>query len=203
MPRSRQAVLAATLLQPTRSWYLSELARHLHVRPSTLQRELSALTAAGILKSHRQGRMIYFQADSKSPIYPELHGLLLKTSGLADVLRSALAPVIGDLKTAFIYGSVARAQEHSLSDVDLMVVGDIELMQVASALRGATDRLGREINPKIYRPEEFMRKLARNDHFLQSVLKSPKIFIYGTEGELEQLTESKSRGLGANDQGGD
>src|SRR2546422_8150887 len=110
MPQSRQAVLAATLLQPERSWYLADLARHLGVRPSSLQRELCALATVGILKRHRQGRMVYFRADSECPVYPELRGLLLKTSGLVDVLRSALAPVARNIRFAFVYGSIARAE---------------------------------------------------------------------------------------------
>src|SRR6266404_5627061 len=102
MPQSRQAVLATVLLQPERPWYLADLARHLRVRPSSLQRELFTLTDAGILKSRRQGRMVFFQADTECPIYPELRGLLLKTSGLVDVLQSALAPAARHIRFAFV-----------------------------------------------------------------------------------------------------
>src|SRR5688500_7391705 len=87
MPKVRQGVLSATLLQPKRAWYMADLARHLGTPPSSLQRELASLTAAGLLKRRRQGRMVYFQADTDCPVYPELSGLLSKTAGLADVLR--------------------------------------------------------------------------------------------------------------------
>jgi predicted nucleotidyltransferase len=188
MPKSRQGVLAATLLQPHRSWYLADLARHLGVRSSTLQREVASLTSVGILKSHRRGRMVYFEADTECPVYPDLRGLLLKTSGLVDVLRSAMAAVVQHIRVAFVYGSIARSHERSESDVDLMIIGDVDLSQIASSTREATHLLGREVKPKIYRPIKFTQRLARNDHFLQFVLKSPKIFIYGTERDLGQTS---------------
>jgi predicted nucleotidyltransferase len=188
MPKTRQGVLAATLLQPERSWYLADLARHLAVRSSTLQREVASLTSAGILKSHRRGRMVYFEADTDCPVYPDLRGLLLKTSGLVDVLRSSLAAVMRNIQVAFVYGSIAQSHERSESDVDLMIIGEVDLSEIASSIREAAHLLGREINPKVYRPIEFTQKLARKDHFLQSVLKSPKIFICGTERDLGQTS---------------
>src|SRR5438309_12038926 len=109
MPRGRQAILSATLLQPQKPWYLNDLARHLRVRPSTLQRELAALTGAGILKSHRQGRMVYYQADPQSPIFAELQSLLTKTTGLIDVLRDALEPLARRIAVCFVFGSIAQS----------------------------------------------------------------------------------------------
>src|SRR5882724_9262394 len=94
LPRTRQGILAATLARPEKAWYVSELARRLGVPSSSLQRELQDLTSAGILKTHRQGRMVYYQANSASPLFPDLRGLLIKTAGLADVLRDALKILI-------------------------------------------------------------------------------------------------------------
>src|SRR6476646_10840053 len=116
LPRTRQAILSATLLQPDRAWYLHDLARHLHVRPSTLQRELAALTGAGVLKTHRQGRMVYYQADQESPVFGDLRSLLMKTAGLIDVLRDALEPFGQQITAAFIFGSIAQNRETSASD---------------------------------------------------------------------------------------
>src|SRR5258708_26287409 len=97
LPKTRQGILAATFVQPAKSWYVSELARRLGVPSSSLQRELRDLTEAGILKSHRQGRMGYYQANADSPLFPDLRGLLLKTAGLVDVLRDALKPLAARL----------------------------------------------------------------------------------------------------------
>ena len=84
LPRTRQAILAAAYLDPERWWYMRELARHLHLSPSSLQRELRSLVSGGILREKREGKHVYFRAAADSPIFPELRGLILKTAGLAD-----------------------------------------------------------------------------------------------------------------------
>ena len=189
MPRTRQAILAATLLHPEKTWYLNDLARHLRVRPSTLQRELAALTGAGILKSHRQGRMVYYQADPESPVFPDLQSLMTKTAGLIDVLRDNLEPLAERLAACFVFGSIARNQETSASDVDLLIIGDVGLADLALPLREAQDKLGRDVNPKLYSPEEFAKRLAASDHFLTNVLQKPRLFVMGNQRVLDEITK--------------
>src|SRR5947199_6469 len=111
IPKTRQGILAALMLQPEREWYAAELARRMRVPSSSLQRELVNLTRAGIVVSRRQGRMVYFQANSASPLFPELRGLMLKTAGLVDVLAESLAPLAGKLRAAFVHGSVAAGKQ--------------------------------------------------------------------------------------------
>jgi len=186
LPKTRQGILAATLLQPEKAWYVSELARRMGVPSSSLQRELRDLSEAGILKTHRQGRMSYYQANVDSPLFPDLRGLLLKTAGLIDVLAEALKPVASKLAAAFVYGSLASGDEQSDSDVDLMIVGTLRLADLALSLRRARDLLSREINPTTYTLAEFNKKRAAKDHFLTNVLSKPKLFILGDENELGQ-----------------
>src|SRR5277367_6520126 len=93
MPRNRQRLLGALFGQPGRAWYAAELARHLGVLRSGVQRDLKALTGAGLLKSHRKGHMVFFAANEDAPVFPELHGLILKTVGLVEALRDVLAPM--------------------------------------------------------------------------------------------------------------
>jgi DNA-binding transcriptional ArsR family regulator len=186
LPKTRQGILATTLIQPHKAWYVSELARRMGVPSSSLQRELHALAEAGILKTSRQGRMVYYQANTESPLYPDLRGLLLKTAGLVDVLADALKPLSGKLAIAFIYGSIATGSERSDSDIDLMVIGIISPTELALPLRRAREWLGREINPKVYTAAEFKRKRAGKDHFLAQVLNAPKLFVLGDSHELEK-----------------
>ena len=120
--RTKQQVLSATLSQPERRWYLLELARHLGVRPSSLQRELKLLAAAGILKRDQNGNRVYFQADAACPIFAELAQILAKTVGIVDVLREILEPLRDRITVAFVYGSVAASSERSTSDIDFMVI---------------------------------------------------------------------------------
>lgn len=183
-PRTRQAILAATLLHPDHWWYLSDLARHLGVRPSSLQREVAALADAGILHQRRDGNRMYFQPDPDCPFLVELQGLMLKTVGLVDVLREVLEPFTDRIDWAFVYGSMARSEELASSDVDVMIIGRIGLADIATALRQAERHLNRPVNPALYSREEFTTKLAAGHAFLRAVLDGEKLFILGDPHEL-------------------
>jgi DNA-binding transcriptional ArsR family regulator len=187
LPKTRQGILAAMLVRPDKAWYVSELARRMGVPSSSLQRELHALANAGILKTNRQGRMVYYQANADSPLYPDLRGLLLKTAGLVDVLADVVKPLSAKLAIAFVYGSVASGSERSESDIDLMVIGSISPSELALPLRRAREWLGREINPTVYTAAEFKRKRAGKDHFLSQVLSAPKLFVLGDSNDLEKI----------------
>lgn len=188
LPKTRQGILAAVLVRPEKAWYVSELARRMKVPSSSLQRELHDLTDAGILKTHRQGRMAYYQANPDSPLFPELRGLMLKTAGLVDVLADALKPMAGKLRVAFVYGSIASGAEQVDSDIDLMVVGSVSPMELSLPLRKARELLGREINPTVYNSAEFDKKQSTKDHFLTHVLDKPKLFVLGNKHELGEAS---------------
>jgi predicted nucleotidyltransferase len=183
-PKTRQAILATTFGEPRRWWYMRELARHLRLTPSSLQREFASLVRGGILHQRREGKHVYFQAATESPIFEELQGLILKTVGLADIIRDALRPLASRIQWAFIYGSVARSEERSESDVDLMLIGQVGLADISSPLRKAERRLNRAVNPTTYTPDEFAGKLKSNNHFVETVLRSKKLFILGDPGEF-------------------
>jgi predicted nucleotidyltransferase len=183
-PRTRQAILAAFLIDPERWWYLSDLAGHLGVGPSSLQRELKALVAAEVLERRRDGNRVYFRADIRCPFFPELRGLLIKTRALVDVLRQTLEPSARRIKVAFVYGSMARAEETSTSDVDLMIIGDVGLADIAGELLEAEKRLNRPVNPTVYSPREFSERMRNRHHFLTTVVSGEKLFILGDDDDL-------------------
>ena len=189
LPRTRQHLLSAILLQPEHSWYLSELARRLQVPPSSLQRELSQFVEAGIVTRRHDGNRVYFQADRACPVFPELSQILTKTVGLVDVVRSALMPLNSKIDLAFIYGSIASGRERSSSDVDLMVIGRIHLSDLAVVLRSLEEQLGRSVNPSVYTSEEFLKRLGEKNHFLHSVLKTELLFVLGEADDLARFAE--------------
>jgi predicted nucleotidyltransferase len=191
-PAVRRQLLAATLTQPDKWWYLSELAHTLHTTPSSLQRELRTLVASGILQQRRDGTRTYFKAETRSPLFPELRGLVEKTAGLVPTVRQALEPFQKRIVCAFVYGSVARGREHPASDVDLLVIGDVGLADLAGPLRETERRLGREVNVISYSPQEFRTKAAAKDHFLSQVLRRPKQFVKGSQPDLDDVI-GKSR----------
>jgi len=133
-PSVRQGVLAATLTQPEKWWYVSELAEFLHTRPSSLQRGPSSLEQSGILQLRKDGRRTYFKAETRSPVFRELRSIFEKTAGLIPTLRTALRPFADKIVCAFVYGSIARREEHTTSDVDLMVIGRVGLASLAPIL---------------------------------------------------------------------
>ena len=187
-PNVRQGVLAATLTQPEKWWYLSELAGFLHTRPSSLQRELRSLEQSGILQLRKDGRRAYFKAETRSPIFRELRSIFEKTLGLIPTLRAALGPFAEKIACAFLYGSIARHEEHATSDVDLMIVGTVGLGDLAPALRKAERRLGREVNVTNYSVDEFRRKVVEGDHFLITVMKGSLQFVKGERRDLDAIT---------------
>jgi predicted nucleotidyltransferase len=191
--RTKQQVLVATLLQPERRWYLLELARHIGVRPSSLQRDLKILAAAGILKRYQNGNRVYFQADAGCPIFAELALILAKTVGIVDVVREVLEPLRDRITVAFVYGSVAVSAERSTSDVDLMVIGRVPLSEIAPALRNAEQKLAREVNPTVYTPDEFKRRIASENHFLTNVVRGEPLFVIGDQNDLAKLTSGAAR----------
>jgi predicted nucleotidyltransferase len=186
-PQIRQGVLAATLTQPDKWWYLSELADRLGTSPSSLQRELSSLVASGILAHRREGTRAYFKAETKSPVFRDLQQFFEKTAGLAPILQQMLKPFGNRIQCAFVYGSVARSREHATSDVDLMVIGGTGLADLSPALRNAEERLGREVNVTTYSPEEFRQKIKSRDHFLTAVLRGRKQFVKGSQSDLDEI----------------
>jgi DNA-binding transcriptional ArsR family regulator len=195
-----QGVLSATVLRPEREWYLSDLATHLGVRPSSLQRTLAKLSAAGILHRRKNGNRVYYRADPSCPILAELSGILTKTSGIAEPLRDALAPLARKIILGFMHGSVAEGRERSESDVDLILVGDVSNGDVALALRPLQERLGREVNVTRYTLREFAAKISSRNHFLSSVLQKPRIFLIGSEHELDQITRRSASGVATDKQ---
>jgi len=173
------------LIDPARSWYLSDLARHLGVTPSSLQRELHSLVRGGILRRNADGNRVYFRIDPDCPFLSELRGIILKTVGLRNVLQECLDPLRDRILVAFVYGSMARSQERSASDVDLMVIGSVGLSQIAPVLKKAEVSLGRAVNPCVYSAKEVVKKLSAGHHFLETVLKGEKIYIQGDQSDLE------------------
>lgn len=160
--------------QPERSFHLSELLRLTGLGSASLQRELNRLTAAGLVLSERVGNQRRFQANPQGPVFAELVALTRKTLGVVPVLREALKPLAPRLQAAWVYGSVARQTDTAKSDIDVMLVGDDLLLgDVLTQLMPAEAQLGRKINPNCYTPQEFERRRAEPDSFVNRVLSQP------------------------------
>ena len=182
--RYRRAVLSMLLMNPERRVHLRELARLTGASPGPLKKELDALTEAGLLNVQRVGNQTHFSANAQHPVYPELSGLIRKTTGLQDVLARALEPLADGVVAAFVFGSVASGTEAAHSDVDLMVIGTASFGEVVNAVYEAQAAVGREINPKVMKREEWQAKRSAGQAFLNEVMHKPKLFIMGTADDL-------------------
>lgn len=181
-PKVRQRVLAVLFGAPARSFYTNEVIGLAQSGAGAVQRELADLAAAGLLTVRKQGNQKHFQANAASPVFAELRGLVLKTMGLADVLRAALAPLAPQIERAFVFGSIAKQQDTAASDVDLLVVSDtLGYGDVFGALESASQTLGRTINPALYTAANFRARLQGDNAFINRLMQQPKIWLIGQE----------------------
>lgn len=185
--QTRRAILALLYSHPEQSYYLRHLVRSAGVGLGAAQREVKRLSDAGIIRRTVSGNQVFYQANPECPVFGELKGLMVKTAGVADVLRAALAPLAAQIRLAFIYGSVAKLAQRNGSDVDLMIVGQPTFGEIVSALGPAQETLAREINPTVYSPAEFRSKLKAGHHFVSAVIGGVKVFLIGDEHELRRL----------------
>lgn len=182
---TQQRVLALLFGQPGRGFLTSEVIALSRSGSGAVQRELARLLASGLVTIEVSGRQKTYRADPRSPIFEELCSIVRKTFGLAEPLREALAPFADDIDAAFIYGSVAAQQDTVASDIDLLVVSDtLAYPDVYGALEDVTRRIGRRVDPTLYRRAEFARKAASRGSFVERVLKQPRIWIKGDEHAL-------------------
>jgi predicted nucleotidyltransferase len=181
-PRVRQRVLALLYGNPERSFFSNEVVALAQSGTGAVQRELATLAEAGLLNVTTRGNQKHYQANAANPIFAELRGLVLKTSGLVDVLRSALAPLAPQILGAFVFGSVAKQEDTANSDIDVLIVSDaLGYADVFGALEPASEQLGRKVNPTLYSRSDFAKRIEQGNAFATRVLSQPKMWLIGSE----------------------
>ncbi len=183
--RTRGAVLSILYGHVGKGFYLRQLARLTNIALGPVQREIRQLVEAGLVSKKTIGTQTLYSANRESPVFREIKGLVTKTVGMHDVLAEAFSALRDEINLAFVYGSVARSREREHSDVDVMVVGNVDFDAIVEKLRDAEKTLNREINPTVYSIREFSKKLRGN--FLKTVLAEKKLFIIGDEDDLRDL----------------
>lgn len=188
--KTKKRAIGIIFARPEKSWHLRELARLADVSPTMLSKEMDLLSAAGIIIDEKDGNRRRLRANTECPIFQELRGIALKTTGLGDVLRECLASVDG-IDSAFIFGSVAQGVERADSDVDVCVIGNISYERLLSALSAAEKTIVRTINPVLYKEKEIGDKIAQGNPFVMKMLSSKRIPLIGDGyGELAEFGEN-------------
>ena len=189
--KTRQAVLSLLYSHADETFHVRHILRVAGAGHGAVQRELKQLSDADIINRTLRGKQVYYQANTKCPIYSELKNLIIKTAGVGDLLRTALASIADRIDSAFIYGSLARGEGSRGSDVDIMIIGDVSFAEVIAQLQLAQEKLNREINPSVYPRQEFQLKVKQDHYFLKDVLGKNKIFVIGDEQELNRLAKKR------------
>ncbi len=180
----RRQVLGLLLLRPNDNLHVREIARLTGVPPGSLHRELRRLAESGLLLRESAGNQVHYRANRHCPIYPELAEIFRKTAGLADVLREALAPMSELIRSAFLFGSIARQAESSDSDVDLFVIGKVSFTDIVTAVSPLQEPLGREINPVVMTPEQFLAARESGERFVTRVLAETRLDLIGNADDV-------------------
>lgn len=185
----RRKLLTLFLLNPEDAFYIREVEKKVGEDFRAVRRELSRLEKAGLLHSWQEANLKYYAINKGFSLYPELKSIIIKTEGLGDAIRQGLAP-LGNIKYAFIFGSLASGEERAGSDIDLMIVGDVDPAKLSTLLSSIEDKLRREINPSVYSAQEFDQRRAEANPFITNVLAAQKIMLIGDEHELSRPVEA-------------
>ena len=188
----RRQVLALLLLRPDERFHVRELERLTGISAGSLHRELKAMSEAGLLIREQQGNQVLYQADRSCSIFEELASIFRKTVGLGSKLTTALEPIADRIDLAFVFGSMASGKQHAKSDLDICVLGEVELLDVVKAIGSLQESLRREINPVVMSAKQFASDLANHERFAERLVAEPKIFVIGDENEFRKLTQNQA-----------
>jgi predicted nucleotidyltransferase len=181
--KTRRDLLALFFTNPSEAYYLRQLERMLGYSAPSIRRELIRFLKDGLLKTDRVGNTVQYSLNTQHPLHDELKSIISKTVGVEGSLRGALSSVDG-IKVAFVYGSFARHREKPTSDIDLMVIGRPDISALNKVIQGLETKLGREINHTVYSPDEYRSRKRGRSGFIEDLLKSPKIILFGSEDDL-------------------
>lgn len=183
--RVQQRVLGLLFGQPNRRFQSGELIRLAGSGTGATHRVLTRLADAGLVTVTRSGNQKHYQANRESPVFHELHGLIVKTVGLVEPLRQALARKAGEIHAAFVYGSVAKGTDKAGSDIDVMIISDeLSYADLYEALQSAEAVLARAVNPNVMSRSAWRAKRAEAGSFATRIAGGPRLFVIGSDDDL-------------------
>ena len=185
--QGRAEILKNLFTPEHKSVYLRQLARLSGLSAPVLLRELNQLLTLKLVVAQKDGNRVNYSANMNSPLFSVLCELVLKTEGPAGILKEAFADSAADF--VFIFGSTAKGTAHAGSDIDLFVIGSCGLRDVTKHIHAVAERINQEVNPYVISRNDFRERIHKQDHFLNEILTTPKIFLKGDADEFARLAE--------------
>jgi predicted nucleotidyltransferase len=178
-----QLRILAQIFEGGRPIAAPELAESLKAPAASVHRELVRARDAGVIVREAVGRTQFYRPATDSPLYEPLRELLKRTVGVDAELHAALAEE-PNVVAAAVHGSHARGTGvRPQSDVDLLVVGDVDYRRLRKRLRDVERHTGRRVDPVIYSTAEARELYRAGNGFIKSVLDGPRNDIVGNLAE--------------------
>ena len=191
LSRNKALLLRLFYSNPDREYFMQEIGRILNKKPGVFQRTLYDMEREGILASVYRANARYFRANKDYPLYEEYKSIIFKTVGIMGSLKEILEKA-RRIDFAFLYGSFAKGQENYLSDIDLVIIGSPDEMEIIRDFEKLEKNLSREINYRLFTSTEFVNGILQKDAFLLRILNEQKIMLVGEKNELQQVVEGAS-----------
>lgn len=182
-------ILKLLLLNSMSEFHSNDIARRTRLAPSTVVKEVRVLAELSLVKVRKQGSLKLVSISKESPIFEELRRIFLKFEMLDEIIRRALP---SEIDYALIYGSFAKGKEEVSSDIDLLVVGDLDEDKLLKRISQAERDIGREINYNLWSRQEFLEKARSKIPLLNEILKTPVIMISGDGSEFNRIIRQGS-----------
>ena len=166
--KTRVKLLMRFFLNPDTRSYLRELAKEFNVSTNSVRGELNQLTKTKLLKSYKNGRQIFYTANTDHALFPELKSMVNKVMGIEQVMNSIITR-LGNLEKAFLIDDYAEGKDTGI--IDLLLVGDIDQYHLNDLSRKTERYIGRKIRSLVLTPEEYQG-------FQKSLDKRPNVLIW-------------------------
>lgn len=186
--KTRVTLLSMLMMNPRKRFYIRELSKILKIPYGMLYREVKNLVSLGIITEEKKGKITLLSVNMDLLYFAELRGLMIKTAGLGDAMRDALSGFVG-IQYALIYGSLASGEETDRSDVDFLVVGEVDEEDLLKAMSEVEKDVGREVNYILWSEDEFMERVREGHHLLVDISRKPVLMLVGDEDEFRRTIE--------------
>ncbi len=184
--KTRVEILGRALLNENEPIHAREISRIIGPGYKAVWLELKNLERLGILTSQKVGKTVRYKINPDSRLVPSLKDLFLKNWLSSEILAQTINNIAG-IVLAFIYGSFASGKIGPKSDVDIIIIGKPDSELLDSTLSDIEFQVGREINYRLFSAKEWIQAKKSSEPFIVEVLKNAKVFIKGTEDELEKM----------------